>query len=44
MAEETIILRCENCNSRQVYTLKSGVVVCRKCGFRKEKKESESNE
>ncbi len=31
-------LICSKCNSRYVYTLKDGTIICRKCGFRESKK------
>jgi ribosomal protein L37AE/L43A len=31
-------LACDNCNSKNVYILKDGTVVCRRCGHRNGKK------
>ncbi|MFQ5531658.1 MAG: hypothetical protein ACE5ES_03530 [Candidatus Nanoarchaeia archaeon] len=44
MVEEKLELRCSNCSSKQIYTLKDKTIVCRKCGFREEpKKRGEIN-
>ena len=31
-------LRCDKCNSKNIYTIKDGTLICRRCGHRKEKK------
>jgi len=43
MAEEKIILRCENCKSRQVYTTKKERI-CRKCGHRESLNQEDNKE
>jgi transcription initiation factor TFIIIB Brf1 subunit/transcription initiation factor TFIIB len=30
-------LLCSKCNSKNIYSLKDGTIVCRKCGYRRKK-------
>ena len=42
MGDKKKILKCDVCDSKNVYSLQNLTLICRKCGHRKKKEESKS--